>query len=294
MKKSTRRTMMMSSLAMLLVAVLALGTATYAWFTAASTGRIQNIQFTATSADGISLSTSGLPGTYRSTLDFTDYYTDEVILNPVSIANANNANFAVYSGFFNEDTTTISTSQVSSPNGNYILMPVYIWNSGASNIDVYMSDATVEALGSIRTDLATRVGIVAYNGSVEYETLSSSSNMETIFTTFGSSFIYEPNADTHLDASIQGAQTYYAVANAQNNQATQGSNNHIIADGQPALSSSVATTAKQCGPTNTQIVSVPAGSVMKILVYVWIEGQDVDCFNEIAAGQVKLEIVFAK
>lgn len=293
MKKSTRRTMMMSSLAMLLVAVLALGTATYAWFTAASTGRIQNIEFTATSADGISLSTSGLPGTYKSTLDFTDYPNSEnVVLQPVSIANAANSNFTVYSGLFNEDTQTITTSVVNTPGGSYILMPLYIWNSGSNNIDVYLSDATVEATSSIRTDLATRIGIVSYTNTVAYDTLTSASNMDTIFTAFGDSFIYEPNADTHLDSSISGNE-YHAVISAQADQATIGSNNHIIATGEPAVGS-VTTTAKTCGIGQTDMVTVPGSSVMKVLIYVWIEGQDIDCFNEIAAGHVKIELVFAK
>ena len=294
MKKSTRRTMMMSSLAMLLVAVLALGTATYAWFTAASTGRIQNIEFSATSADGISLSKTGLPGTYKSTLDFADYYGEnaEVTLAPVSIANAANANFAVYSGLFNEDDQTITTSVVNTPGGSYFLMPVYVWNSGSNDINVYMSDATVEAVGSIRTDLATRIGVVAYNNTVAYDTLASDSNMDTIFTAFGDSFIYEPNADTHLDSSVSGNE-YHAVIAAAASQATTGSNNHIIANGEPAVGG-VTTTAKTCGIGNTDMVTVPGGSVMKVLIYIWIEGQDIDCFNEIAAGHVKIEIVFAK
>lgn len=289
--------MMMSSLAMLLVAVLALGTATYAWFTAASTGRIQNIQFQATSADGISLSTSGLPGTYRSTLEFADYYGEgaEPTLQPVSIANASGTNFVAFAGAFNEDDNTITTTAVSSDVGNYLLMPVYVWNTGSADITVYMSEASVAPADgtNIRTDWATRIGIVSYTDAVAYDTLTSASNMDNIFTTYGNSFIYEPNADNHLDMTITGAQAYSAVTSAQAAQATTGSNNHIIADGQPALGGTT-TTVKTCSNTNTNMVTVPAGQVMKVLVYVWIEGQDIDCFNEIASGHVKIEIVFSK
>lgn len=294
MKKSTRRTMMMSSLAMLLVAVLALGTATYAWFTASSSGRIQNIQFSATSADGISLSTTGLPGTYKSTLDFTEYYSDAVILSPVSCHNPTAGNaFNMFSGFFNEGDNTITTSVVSSANGNYILMPVYIYNSGEENINVYMQDATVEAVGNIRTDLATRIGIVSYTDVVPYADLTSASNMETLIANIGNSFIYEPNPDEHLETGIT-ENTYYGIVAAQSHAATTGSNNHIVLESETAASSTATTTVKTCGTSSTGMVTVPGGSVMKVMIYIWIEGQDIDCFNGIASGEVKIELIFAK
>ena len=294
MKKSTRRTMMMSSLAMLLVAVLALGTATYAWFTASSTGKVQNIQFSATSADGISISFTGMPGTYKSTLDFTEWDSSDVVLSPVSAHNPVAGNtFKFFSGFFNEGDNTITTSEVNLASGNYIAMPLYIYNSGENDITVYLSDAEVAAIGNIRTDAATRVGIVSYAGSVDYSELNSESNPETLITGYSTSFIYEPVPNYHLESGIENA-TYYGIVAEQSHAATTGSNNHIVVNTETAASNTATTTVYECNSNNTRMLTIGGGKVMKVMVYIWIEGQDIDCFNGIASGTVKIDLHFAK
>ena len=90
MKAKTRRSLLISSVAMLLVAMLSLGTATYAWFTNTTTATAENAQVTVVAPSGLVINavTAGgeAPTTgYTSKLDLTSFFSDgKDALSPVS------------------------------------------------------------------------------------------------------------------------------------------------------------------------------------------------------------------
>ncbi|MGN0491632.1 hypothetical protein [Ruminococcus sp.] len=85
MKTNSRKRLLVSSVAMLLVAMLALGTATYAWFTQDTTAFTKNLSVQTVKASELLLS--------KSTGDWTDqldYATVDKILKPASSADGEN------------------------------------------------------------------------------------------------------------------------------------------------------------------------------------------------------------
>lgn len=90
----TRKRALISSVAMLMVAILALGTATYAWFSAKDTATATGISMKASAASGLLVSLTGNEGTWGDSVVLYDATADDgdggqvgpVILNPASCA----------------------------------------------------------------------------------------------------------------------------------------------------------------------------------------------------------------
>lgn len=292
MKKSTRRTMMMSSLAMLIVAVLALGTATYAWFTTSNQGSVQNIQFNATSAGGIEFSTNGT--TWKSDLDFdTDFNQTVKTFSPISAHSVLvNNSFALYDGYIpnSEDTNgyaeqagNIVITGAASTN-NYYELVFYVRNSADAPITVSLNNAsitdTVTASSGdlIPTSTATRLGFILSNP------VANGTAVEEIGTTAANSMIVQP--ENGYDTSYYGIYDVTTPAVL----APDSTYSHIAATGQTGVASS-ATTTYHASDVSFEI---PAQSFVRVRLFVWLEGQDVDCDNSLGSGNVAINLFFEK
>lgn len=93
-------------------------------------------------------------------------------------------------------------------------------------------------------------------------------------------YIYEPNADTHLDGSVQFLDT----------SSTDGTETLVSRERLLQQSSSIWTEAKPAQKDLTikelgkftgesKLFAIEAGEIKRIDLYIWIEGQDVDCFG---------------
>lgn len=86
-QKSFRKRALLSSIAMLLVATVAVGSATFAWFTNSTTATAKNMDLKASSSKGLQVSTDGTNwGTNQSWADLTD-----TTVSPLSVAYAINS-----------------------------------------------------------------------------------------------------------------------------------------------------------------------------------------------------------
>ena len=68
--KNTRKKMLLSSVAMLLVALVALGSATYAWFSVSKTVKADQMVVKAIATAGLEISNTGAEGTYDTQVHF--------------------------------------------------------------------------------------------------------------------------------------------------------------------------------------------------------------------------------
>ena len=120
-------------------------------------------------------------------------------------------------------------------------------------------------------------------------------------------YIWEPNYDTHSDNGIKNAKEVYGINVNRNN------NNEILYDGlvanitkndkiliadannknHPDLFKRVDVDylTKSDFDTNIEIFSLKAG-ITKVRIYIWIEGQDVDCENNSAVGDIEFNFQF--
>jgi hypothetical protein len=110
-------------------------------------------------------------------------------------------------------------------------------------------------------------------------------------------FIYEPNINTHIDEDTDTT-TYISTPSMDGT-------DHLIAEDH--LIRQRASTWSEAYPVQRNVVirdlgefeelptlfSLDAGGMVKIDIYVWLEGQDVDCTNQITEAQILASIQFA-
>lgn len=78
--KTFRKSSLITSVALLLVAIVALGGATFAWFSAKSTAEVKNLSITSSAASGLLVSDDGIE--YGSEVDYTS--DTDIVLAPAS------------------------------------------------------------------------------------------------------------------------------------------------------------------------------------------------------------------
>ncbi|MBE6794475.1 MAG: hypothetical protein E7532_05990 [Ruminococcaceae bacterium] len=132
MKANSRRRVLISSLAMLLVAIVALGTATYAWFTSSTVATANGINVRTAKASKLEISKSDLAwGT------LVDYDVDNKLLLPASSGNGTawfKADAADKSAFTAKTDTIASIA--AGDLGNYVVMDqLNIHNAGEATVE---------------------------------------------------------------------------------------------------------------------------------------------------------------
>lgn len=143
MKANSRRRVLISSLAMLLVAIVALGTATYAWFTTSTTTTANGLNVKTIKASELVISKSD-----RAWTDTINYAMDGKTLRPASSADGETwyAGTAATKGNFAIDTKG-TFSSVTGNTAYYFEEEINVANRGYADID----GVTITASGLTNT-----------------------------------------------------------------------------------------------------------------------------------------------
>lgn len=158
----TRRKMLISSIAMLLVAMLALGTATYAWFTTNTTATADGINVKTVSASDLQI--AKYDEQYGTTID---YGVAAQVLYPASSADGTSwfNTTAEDQNSYEKDSSAsvtdvtskyVGTGTTSSTEAYYFKDKLYIKNAG----DTTINDITISAQFTWDTDNYLRVALV--------------------------------------------------------------------------------------------------------------------------------------
>ncbi|PKK95886.1 MAG: hypothetical protein CVV59_01385 [Tenericutes bacterium HGW-Tenericutes-4] len=302
MKKQKKMTLVSAVMA-LVVTLSTAGAATFAWFTRGTTANASGFDFTASAATGIQISTDA--SDWKSTIAGGDFLTGEEThpqygnrisvsnMEPLSTVNTNitdgKLNFFGASDFDGD-------YQLSANTTNYLVFDLYFLNLGGEALTLSINqNSTVidDVLNDKKTSLSTRVGFVVQGSSTERATALTLNGAVG-----GSAYIWEPNSLTRT-SSAMGAPTN-AINNAKYAYEGINSNNGSswITSNQSYLPSDVAYSE----PVTTSDIAIGdlpvvgqlpgGGNITKVKVFVWIEGQDVDCNNETSAGSVIMELGF--
>ena len=131
MKAKSRRRLLISSVAMLLVAMLALGTATFAWFSTKTTADAKGVKVKTAQASSLVLSLD--QQTWASTIDLDINDGNDPkgpkTLDPCSTANLTNWYTATSTGY-DQGTVDVNTIEGATANTNYIAKTFYIKSIG--------------------------------------------------------------------------------------------------------------------------------------------------------------------
>ena len=268
MKAKSRRRLLISSVAMLLVAMLALGTATFAWFTVK----------TGTTAEGIKVKTATQSSIVVSSIDSAwtndlKYNYENLTMKPVSTADGKNWYYTVAAG---PGAYTAATAPDTANFGSYegtaacqqqtthmFYNMLNVKNAGAKTSNAITITATVSETATNSGANYLRVALVPATSTTHFNDKDSTGDNRT-------------SAEA---ASFPASKVYTTGTEAAYKPLTGISSSGAITEG------------SNFTPTGTASISEPVGTLAKneakyYMLLVWFEGQDTDCFDTNAGNEL--------
>ena len=270
--KNSKSKVLMTSVIMLVVAVMALTTATYAWFISADSASVSEITMQAASASGIRFSADGTNWkNYLVVGEASDNATPDIAItipsdgyNPTSTnADLSSGAFSFYYAHSYEDGFVVVEEDAE----NFIHLEFSIRLDGDSAATRYLwltSDSAITTDGSL--DSILRVAFV-YGTTVK---------------------VWQPN-QTDADSYKPLVAEKGRVQLDANSRITD---TDVIGEG-AAIGSDhlVGEAANKCVfdfGTGSEETSV----VYEVEIYIWLEGQDKDCTNAVASQEIVANLIF--
>ncbi len=301
MKKTFKKRAFISAIAMLIVSAIVLTSATYAWFSMAKRVEVESMELNVTSPEGIQISANTSAFTTKLTVDdikgesstrFTAYEgnTNNIpeTVKPSSSALITGGILpAFYDGSIN-DAGTMDCRRVTSDVGSgYVAFDLFIKVKSATAVKFGSSTVTSEANPEIPT--AMRIALVKC-GTVAEKADAAAISSVLPSNAAANKVIYELNASEHTTAAAalgaSGVMTTRPLTSQTNGMITDGTYNNIVTNPNfiGTYNATVATTASQA------TINVDAG-ITRMRVYMWMEGNDVDCANDVAGATINFNLV---
>lgn len=326
-KKSKRKKLILLAIMATACAGFALTASTYAWFTANRIVTVNDINVNVSSADGLQISVDGLNWkTIISNADITSAKTTyggavnqipsgNNNMIPVSTAkeiDSSTGYMKMFSGSITGGsagglilTTAQSVEDTTVDTGDFVVFDLFLQVNAAT--DLYLTENSKVVAGNTDTGIqnAARIAIIDEGNVAAGSTAATIQGLKE-----GKSvYLWEPNSDTHTNAAIANAQSNYGVSGLANKDSAAVSYYGVKAvipeTQQFALSATTADYVTAITPnlvTKTadgisasqykQFISLSAG-ITKIRVYMWIEGQDVDCEDNASGGSLTYSLQFS-
>lgn len=284
--------------------------ATYTWIAISKTPKVSDIEMTINASPGLQLawSSDASEEEWKQQLEFLDAVPEDTILTPVTWSDKDGA---FYTARFGADGRIIDTGvrlsddkDSNGRDGHYVkftvygrttqrvkvsLAPAVTVQNGTGNAGTYLigaplwqADEKLHKDGGSGAQYATRIG---FKISKVTDADSADSKM----------FIYEPNSDSHIDGTSGYLDT----------KSVDGTNSLVSED---RLIKQTTTLWEESDPVERDVVIRQAGEfendvnlftlseneIVKMEIYIWLEGNDVDCINEVGKNaQILANIQFS-
>lgn len=304
MKKTFKKRAFISAIAMLIVSAIVLTSATYAWFSMAKRVEVESMELNVTSPEGIQISANTTAFTTKLTVDNIKG-TDETAggkrfnayeghinnipttVKPSSSAFAtNNALPAWFDGSIN-DSGTIDLYKVNEVGSGFVAFDLFVKVKDSTSVKFGSSTITCEGNSELPT--AMRIALVNCGTVAEKadaSTIQSTLNLPS--TLRGNKVIYEIDAANHTTAATalgaSGIMYMRPIEAAGTNVECRPDYPNTVAYNTTDLKATLATSASDA------TISVQAG-ITRMRVYMWMEGNDVDCANDVAGSTINFNLV---
>lgn len=295
MKKQNKMTTIAAGIAMVVLTATSLATATFAWFTRGTEAQATGFEFTASAATGIQISTNAID--WRSSITAAEIAGSALgqtgsrvtlpgTMEPTSTnASATAGALSFFGATLNESTyTTVADTD------NFIVFNLYFNNTGTDDLTLKLSSDSSVVAGTLDkgTQNSTRVAFLNQGASDQAGAAALAGATGT-----GSVYVWEPNSTVrssvaeNLLAQDDAKYTYQGVYAAD----AVTANHYGKISNQAGVTQAVTTHDIALGESN-EITVLPAASITKMTVYIWIEGQDIDNDNSAASGDVEIDLSF--
>lgn len=287
---------------MLLITGIALTTASYAWFSASTQAVLGDIDVNVTASNGIQISMDA--ENWKGTLTTEDIKgaaysnnTNQIptTLTPVStIGSQSIGKFQMFDGIIDESgakplltTSAADAEKSTTTEGHYIAFDLFVKSAADRDIALNTGSSVVATNAAEPEKNAVDAGLM-YSARVAFfnqgtdGTNTPSAAIAKATGTSASQVIWEPNANEHTvyatnSLGASGIMSYYGVkAAADNIDISAVSSNSNFAE--------VTTVTSNVGEVPTATMFSVKPGITKVRVYIWIEGQDIDCENNASTG----------
>ena len=324
-KKQHRKNRLFYLMLLLLMTTISLSFTSYAWFSTNRLVRVDLLDVNVRAQGGIEISTDGT--NWKGALSIYDItearntYPNSVnqipkTLEPVStIGELENGKLKMFYGTAENDLygnyilsaeRSIETESFDeASDGKFITFDIFLKTNKLSQLYLTpLSNITYSGSESVGIENAIRVAFVEEGNVPTGTNLDTIQNLQT--TRRENVYIWEPNYNTHTIHGIENARDMYGINASENYE-------RIIYDGisnpissklniytsnakstlYPAYFSRVNINyyTENNFTTNKEIFTLKSG-ITKYRVYMWIEGQDVDCENNASVGNITLNLQF--
>lgn len=312
----------------LLLTGLLLSTTTYAWFTTNRVTSIEMINVKVQTEGSLEISVDGInwkPGiTEQEIIDAhnTTYATSTnqlpAYIEPVStVGNLSNNGFMdMYLGIISSNDTGdyIITSEKSTENegngitstGKFVAFDVFLKITETRALYLTNDSRVVYNGTSTGTENAIRIALIVEGNTPAGTDITTIQSLRT--TDRNNVYIWEPNYNTHTPTGVSNAREVYGL-NITENYATRISYDGIKAEF-PETENVTFRNAKVANFPNYFETVTPKiqttknytdyqplwnleTGITKVRIYVWLEGQDVDCENNASAGDISFRLQFS-
>lgn len=302
MKKTNFKKATLSALLMLIVAVISLTGVTYAWFTSGNEAQVSDIKVSISDAEGgLLISTDNK--TWSTSVVYDGLNTLEPVSTVGTLAEDGDMKFftakLASNPDFIKDITEVTDH--SGKTGYFVEKDIYFNNYGGTEKNVTFT-YTING-DNTNAFVASRIALVFRGNIAQAGYTESTENF--VDDADGTVTIFEPYATTHtlmgnIDAKKHNSNyadddehTYYGIMKAESGvEVSRFGKGEQVEEGATAPGIlKVVNTEKTMSKTGA--FTIAAESFAKVTVYVWIEGQDYDCQNDISGFDFDLDIAFS-
>ncbi len=322
-KTKKRRRRLILLIFMMILTFGLFSTATYAWFTANKTVTVGTLTVNVEAQNGIQISADGT--NWRATVQTDDLravhgttYAASVnqiptMMEPVSTIGevaAGKINMFYGQVVSNTDGDLILTAtketDIEGTTGRYIAFDLFFKVTAPTNIFLTPnSGVKTEDLQDKGIKNASRFGFLILGNTTAGASISEIQGLNSGSTVY----IWEPNYDVHTAPAVAHARDTYnvtttetggsllpyagvkAVITADNNVLVNQNGPQQYTVTYPDYFGNVTPSYSTINgfTQNTQIFALQAG-ITKVRIYMWIEGQDVDCENDASGGNISYDL----
>ena len=324
-KQSRRRKKLFLAILMILFTGVLLTTSTYAWFTANRTVTVENIDVTVAAMNGLQISVDAInwkptitnadilgakTGEYGGATNQIPAGENSAPVSTIGAIDGNTGFMNMYAGAIETADgqyilTTEKTTESNGEGGKFVVFDLFFSTTSATPIYLTNASNVLYSEGPSGLENAARIAFVkqgnvaAGAGYAAAQALKADASVVPI--------IWEPNYDTHTDAAVQNAFNTYGIKTTATG-ATEldyvgvkapigaelkmpvNSNNETYFT---AVNPAIQTPSAGISKNSFQAVFNLEPGITKYRIYMWIEGQDVDCENNASGGSISYNLQFS-
>lgn len=308
-KRQHRKQLIMTT-SMIMVSVLVISVASYAWYRITNTPKITNAEFTADTIGNLQISNVkdnngvNIPEEYKDSIELFDGVSSEnsntMYLNPVTTEDGISFYKPVYNGDKIEKMQLLdekNADDYKELHTKYVYEKKFFLKAGTDSLkqgkekyyDIhFVGKSQDEISGSVSFDETTGTYVVGNKNTNDYDTAANSIRISFEFKNAqtGETVIYEPNSDKH-NKGIAGT-NMSSYTNKGDEKYGEYTTLKQLAD----KSFKISENSKGTDSMSDVICVIKEGVDVECTLRMWIEGTDEDCMNEIAADTMLGQIQF--